>query len=131
MTYLINSLITAVFDLQNRQNAALLVCPLPTSPHRTGRQGECAAFGADVGNPGVRTHPARVPCGTYASNFRLSEFSNDVPGFIVRPNDLIGTERHPDLMRSMGCCQGPAGGHGLNLVCRGCGAEVATGQADC
>ncbi|MFB7215642.1 hypothetical protein [Streptomyces sp. NPDC056255] len=81
--------------------------------------------------PGVRTRPARVPCGTYAPNFRLAEFSNDVPGFIVHPTDLIGTERHPDLMRSIGCCQGPAGGDGLNLVCRDCGAEVATRQADC
>ncbi|MGW1761531.1 hypothetical protein [Streptomyces mirabilis] len=81
--------------------------------------------------PGVRTRPARVPRGTYAPNFRLSEFSNDIPGFIVHPTDVIGTEQHPDLMRSIGCCQGPAGGDGLNLVCRDCGAEVATRQADC
>ncbi|MCX4460090.1 hypothetical protein OOK58_57575 [Streptomyces sp. NBC_01728] len=82
--------------------------------------------------PGVRTRPARMPCGTYAPNLRLSEFSNDVPGFTVHPDDMIGTERHPDLMRSIGCCQGPtAGGGGLNLPCQDCGAEVATWQADC
>lgn len=69
--------------------------------------------------------------GTYAPNFRLSEFSNDIPGLIVHPTDLLGAERHPDIMRSIGCCQGPAGGNGLNLVCSNCGAEVATRQADC
>ncbi|MFI6729870.1 hypothetical protein NRF20_43035 [Streptomyces sp. R-74717] len=71
-----------------------------------------------------------MPCGTYAPNLRLSEFSIDVPGFIVHPDDVIGTEQHPDLVRSIGYCQGPAGGDGLNLVCRDCGAEVATRQAD-
>lgn len=55
--------------------------------------------------PGVRTRPARMPRGTYAPNFRLREFSGDVPGFTVHPDDVIGTERHPDLMRSIGCCQ--------------------------
>ncbi len=81
--------------------------------------------------PGVRTRPARMPRGTYALNLRLCEFSNDVLGFIVHPDDVIGTEQHPEVMRSIGCCQGPAGADGLNLVCRDCGAEVATRQADC
>ncbi|MFE5873605.1 hypothetical protein ACFQ6V_33845, partial [Streptomyces roseifaciens] len=81
--------------------------------------------------PGVRTRPARMPRGTYAPNFRLEEFDSDPPGFVVHPDDVLGTDWHPDTMRLTGCCQGPAGGDGLNLVCSGCGAEVATRQADC
>jgi hypothetical protein len=72
-----------------------------------------------------------MPRGAYAPNFRLREFDIDIPGFIVHPEDVIGTDQHPGLMRSIGCCQGPAGGDNLNLVCSGCGAEVATRQADC
>ncbi|MEW2175008.1 hypothetical protein AB0890_01485 [Streptomyces sp. NPDC005406] len=81
--------------------------------------------------PGVRTRPERVARGTYAPNLQPREFSDDVPGFIVHPTDAIGTERHPDPMRSIGCCEGPAGSGGTNLVCGGCGAEVATRQGDC
>lgn len=81
--------------------------------------------------PGVRTRPPRMPRGTYAPSFRLREFDIDLPGFIIHPDDSVGADRHPDVMRSIGCCQGPAGGDGLNLVCSGCGAEVATRQADC
>ncbi|WP_371525140.1 hypothetical protein OG302_02575 [Streptomyces sp. NBC_01283] len=72
-----------------------------------------------------------MPRGTYAPNFRLEEFAIDLPGFVVHPDDVIGTDQHPDIMRWIGCCQGPAGGDGPNLVCSGCGAEVATRQADC
>lgn len=72
-----------------------------------------------------------MPRGTYAPNFRLGEFAIDLPGFIVHPDDVAGTDRHPDAMRWIGCCQGPAGGAGPNLVCSRCGAEVATRQADC
>ncbi|WP_436791720.1 hypothetical protein [Yinghuangia sp. YIM S10712] len=81
--------------------------------------------------PGVRTRSARLPRGSYAPSFRLTESDIDVPGFIVHPDDVQGTDQHPDPTRSSGCCQGPAGGDGLNLVCSGCGAEVATVQADC
>jgi hypothetical protein len=72
-----------------------------------------------------------MPRGTYAPNFQLSEFILDLPGFIVHPDDVTGVEQHPDIMRSTGCCQGPSGTDGLNLVCMGCGTEVATRQADC
>jgi hypothetical protein len=59
--------------------------------------------------PGVRTRRARMPRGTYARNLRLCEFSNDVLGFVQHPDDVIGTEQRPELMRAIGCCQGPAG----------------------
>ncbi|QHA09019.1 hypothetical protein GQF42_42525 [Streptomyces broussonetiae] len=72
-----------------------------------------------------------MPRGTYAPNFRLGEFDIDLPGFIIHPDDAVGTDRHPDIMRSIGCCQGPAGNDGPNLVCLACGAEVATRQSDC
>ncbi|GGW13657.1 hypothetical protein GCM10018980_16180 [Streptomyces capoamus] len=81
--------------------------------------------------PGVRTRPARMPRGTYALDLHPCEFSIDPPGFIVHPHDVTGTEQHPDLMRSISCCLGPTGIGGPNLVCRACGAEVATVQADC
>ncbi|MEU3748761.1 MULTISPECIES: hypothetical protein [Streptomyces] len=81
--------------------------------------------------PGVRTRPARMPRGTYARNFQVCDFGIDVPGFTVHPDDVIGTERHPDIMRSTGCCQGPSGTDGPNLVCMGCASEVGTRQADC
>ena len=81
--------------------------------------------------PGVRTRPVRMPRGTYAGNLRVGEFSMDPCGFVVHPDDLIGAERHPDVMWSIGCCRGPDGLGGLNLVCAGCGAAVATRQADC
>ncbi|MFE2411403.1 hypothetical protein ACFXDE_23950 [Kitasatospora sp. NPDC059408] len=50
--------------------------------------------------------------------------------FVVHPDDVPGTRRHPDSGRRNGCC-GPDGLDGPNLVCAGCGAEVATKEADC
>jgi hypothetical protein len=38
--------------------------------------------------------------------------------------------RHPDSRRLVGCC-GIAGQDGPNLVCGGCGVEVATRESDC
>ncbi|MER5549282.1 hypothetical protein ABT072_44480 [Streptomyces sp. NPDC002589] len=72
-----------------------------------------------------------MPRGTYAPNLRLGELDIDIPGLVVHPDDVVGTDWHPDDMRRIGCCQGPAGHYGPNLVCSGCGAEVATRQADC
>jgi hypothetical protein len=72
-----------------------------------------------------------MPRGTYAPNVPLYEGNTDLAGFVVHPDDVVGTDRHPDLNRWMGCCQGPAGHWGPNLVCSGCGAEVATRQSDC
>ncbi|MEV7025329.1 hypothetical protein AB0O00_24770, partial [Kitasatospora sp. NPDC093558] len=50
--------------------------------------------------------------------------------FVLHPDDVQGTRRHPDSARRNGCC-GPDGQDGPNLVCAGCGAEVATKEADC
>ncbi|WP_190133806.1 hypothetical protein [Streptomyces longispororuber] len=49
---------------------------------------------------------------------------------ILHPDDAPGTVPHAALGRRGGCC-GPDGLGGPNLLCRGCGAEVATEQTDC
>ncbi|WP_131831078.1 MULTISPECIES: hypothetical protein [unclassified Frankia] len=49
---------------------------------------------------------------------------------ILNPNDLLGTACHADPRRRIGCC-GPDGQNGPNLVCSGCGVEVATEERDC
>ncbi|MFD8417726.1 hypothetical protein ACFV2Q_39415, partial [Streptomyces sp. NPDC059650] len=41
-----------------------------------------------------------------------------------------GTALHSDARRLSGCC-GLAGQDGPNLVCSGCGLEVATKESDC
>ncbi|MFD9596391.1 hypothetical protein ACFWA9_27105 [Kitasatospora sp. NPDC059973] len=81
--------------------------------------------------PDIRTRPPRMPRGTYAPNFRLREFTIDIPGFVVHPDDVVGTELHSGWDRLSACCQGPSGTNGPNVVCGNCGAEVATKQADC
>ncbi|WP_141722282.1 hypothetical protein [Micromonospora haikouensis] len=49
---------------------------------------------------------------------------------LVNPNDVHGLGPHPDPSRRKGCCR-LDGLDGPNLVCRGCGSEVATEQSDC
>ncbi|KUF19134.1 hypothetical protein [Streptomyces silvensis] len=49
---------------------------------------------------------------------------------ILHPDDVPGTARHPDPLRVSGCC-GLDGRDGPNLVCAGCGVEVATEESDC
>ncbi|MFG3054662.1 hypothetical protein ACGFZP_27410 [Kitasatospora sp. NPDC048239] len=72
-----------------------------------------------------------MPRGTYAPNPRPSESAHDLPGFLVHPDDALDLPQHPDPLRSTGCCQGPSGTDGPNLLCPGCAHEVATRQADC
>jgi hypothetical protein len=61
--------------------------------------------------------------GTFKINF-------DGSLLIFHPDDVPGAARHPDPRRLVGCC-GPAGQDGPNLVCMGCGVEVATKECDC
>jgi hypothetical protein len=61
--------------------------------------------------------------GTFKLNF-------DSSLLIFNPDDLPGTALHPDPRRVSGCC-GHAGQDGPNLVCVGCGVEVATKESDC
>jgi hypothetical protein len=67
--------------------------------------------------------PARMTAGTYAVNAQTG-------GFVFHPDDITGTDLHPDPRRRNGCC-GLDGLDGPNLVCAGCGAEIATKQSDC
>ncbi|WP_329190759.1 hypothetical protein [Actinacidiphila glaucinigra] len=61
--------------------------------------------------------------GTFKVNF-------DASLLILHPDDVPGTAPHPDALRRSGCC-GVAGQDGPNLVCGGCGVEVATKESDC
>ncbi|GAA1416951.1 hypothetical protein ACFQZ4_49875 [Catellatospora coxensis] len=49
---------------------------------------------------------------------------------LVHPDDVRGLRLHPDPRRLNGCCR-LDGCDGPNLVCAGCGAEIATEQSDC
>lgn len=72
-----------------------------------------------------------MPPGTYARNRHPDEWVPEPTGFVLHPDDILGVEPHPDVSRLYGCC-GLAGTDGrLNLVCAGCGNELATLQADC
>ncbi|MEV6110920.1 hypothetical protein AB0M28_40470, partial [Streptomyces sp. NPDC051940] len=65
----------------------------------------------------------RMAAGTFKVNF-------DASLLILHPDDVPGTALHPDSRRRAGCC-GLAGQDGPNLVCGGCGVEVATKESDC
>ncbi|MFE2046610.1 hypothetical protein ACFXAZ_38010 [Streptomyces sp. NPDC059477] len=65
----------------------------------------------------------RMAQGTFKVNFNASLL-------IFHPDDVPGTALHPDSRRLSGCC-GLAGQDGPNLVCSGCGVEVATKESDC
>ncbi len=65
----------------------------------------------------------RMAAGTFKVNF-------DASLLILHPGDVPGTAPHPDARRLAGCC-GVAGQDGPNLVCSGCGIEVATKESDC
>lgn len=49
---------------------------------------------------------------------------------VLHPDDAPGTLPHTAPGRNNGCC-GPDGLDGPNLLCGGCGAEVAIQQTDC
>ncbi|MFJ6662187.1 hypothetical protein ACIQNG_38455 [Streptomyces sp. NPDC091377] len=65
----------------------------------------------------------RMAPGTFKVNF-------DASLLIFHPDDVPGTALHPDSRRLVGRC-GLAGQDGPNLVCSGCGVEVATKESDC
>ncbi|MFC5818146.1 hypothetical protein [Nonomuraea harbinensis] len=87
-----------------------------------------AIAGATV--PTDRIQPPRMPRGTYAANHRPEEFSGEPPGLVIHPDDAVGMLLHPDRSRVGGCC-GISEIDGPNLVCAGCGTDLATHQADC
>ncbi|MFJ1704714.1 hypothetical protein [Kitasatospora sp. NPDC088346] len=73
--------------------------------------------------PGRRAAPLRAVRGSYLT-------SADGGSVILHPEDVRGTAPHPDDGRRNGCC-GLDGLDGPNLVCAGCGADIATEQSDC
>lgn len=66
--------------------------------------------------------PPRMASGTYAQEAEH--------GLVLNPDDVVGTRPHPDPRRTNGCCR-LDGLDGPNLVCAGCGVEVAVQQSDC
>jgi hypothetical protein len=73
-------------------------------------------------SPGPRRFLSeRMPQGTFAV---------EPQGFLLHPDDVTRVDLHPDIRRRNGCC-GLDGLDGPNLICAGCGAEVATKQSDC
>lgn len=67
--------------------------------------------------------PLRMASGTFKVNF-------DASLLIFHSDDVPGTALHSDPRRISGCC-GLAGQDGPNLVCGGCGVDVATKESDC
>jgi hypothetical protein len=67
--------------------------------------------------------PPRMPHGSYAA-------SEELRGIVLNPHDVVGTEPHPDPDRRNGRC-GLDGLEASNLICAGCGSEIATQQSDC
>ncbi|MCX4750289.1 hypothetical protein OG455_33065 [Kitasatospora sp. NBC_01287] len=74
-----------------------------------------------------RVAPARMARGTYEVGHAVGQ---DAGLLILHPGDAPGAAPHPDPGRRNGCC-GLDGQDGPNLVCAGCGAEVATEESDC
>ncbi|MET8829266.1 hypothetical protein ABZX40_33115 [Streptomyces sp. NPDC004610] len=73
--------------------------------------------------PDGAVRPPRMAPGTFTAG-------SDGTLLILHPDDVPGTARHPEPGRSVGCC-GPSGLDGPNLVCAGCGVELATRVSDC
>ncbi|GGV69985.1 hypothetical protein GCM10010277_80570 [Streptomyces longisporoflavus] len=73
--------------------------------------------------PGHEIASPRMAQGTFKVNF-------DGSLLILHPDDVLGTAPHGDARRLSGCC-GLAGHEGPNLVCSGCGTEVAMKEDDC
>lgn len=88
--------------------------------------------------------PSRMPPGAFARDPDRFEQPSEptsenqtllVPAgpaltIVVHPGDIRGLSLHPDRRRLNGCCR-LDGCDGPNLVCAGCGAEIATEQSDC
>lgn len=85
---------------------------------------------AGAATPADRIQPPRMPRGAYSANHHPEEFSGDPPGLVIHPDDAVGMLLHPDASRLGGCC-GISDMGGPNLVCAGCGVDLATHQADC
>lgn len=88
---------------------------------------------------GVLREVPMPPAGEKAERHRVSSprmrqgtysISPKTRVIVFNPNDLTGTAPHPEPGRRHGCC-GLDGLDGPNLVCEGCGADVATQQSDC
>lgn len=84
--------------------------------------------------PGESLRGPEHPPGHGVPSPRMAQgtFTVNVDGslLILHPDDVPGTALHPDARRVNGCC-GLAGQDGPNLVCSGCGVEVATKESDC
>lgn len=102
-------------------------------------------FPADAGTSDEHADPQpRVRRGTFAldpdpfglplepmpDNPQVMVFAGPRGTILVHPQDVLGLRHHTDASRLNGCCR-LDGLDGPNLVCAGCGAEIATEQSDC
>lgn len=70
-----------------------------------------------------------VPLGMTIQNDD-SFFHQSVGGYIANVEDVLHTRLTKDARRLAGCC-GLDGMDGPNLLCDGCGAEIAIKKTDC
>lgn len=84
---------------------------------------------------GFEFDPTMAP-GTWATEPRRVVPTDDgrsvtIDSFqVLNREDLTGLTDHPDPRRHVGCC-GRDGGHGPNIVCPRCGAEIGVIRDDC
>lgn len=74
--------------------------------------------------------PFGPPFVSLPDNLRVLVSAGPQATILVYPDDVLDLRHHPDPRRLNGCCRHD-GLDGPNLVCGGCGAEIATEQSDC
>lgn len=98
------------------RRAPELPTPVPASPEDTGHL-PTVAVGAWAVDPGPVGWDGDVPTSTLGC-------------LVTNPSDALPLVASPDPVRNSGCC-GHDGLDGPNLLCPGCGREVATLRDDC
>ncbi|WP_412538716.1 hypothetical protein R8Z50_23030 [Longispora sp. K20-0274] len=109
--------------------ADLTEVPFPDEAPEHDRDGEAPPRVA-VGVFACDPDPFGPPFVPTVDNPRVLVPAGPVGTILVHPSDVRGLRLHPDRRRRNGCCR-LDGCDGPNLVCAGCGSEIATEQSDC
>lgn len=99
-------------------------------PHDAVPDARAAAPRVRRGTFDLDPEPFEPPLEPVPDNPRVLVSAGPRATIVVHPSDVLGLRRHPDPRRLNGCCR-LDGLDGPNLVCGGCGAEIATEQSDC
>jgi hypothetical protein len=103
----------------------------PDSPRvHAGRDGGEAAPRLPPGRFAVDPEPFGPPSVPAADDPGVLVSGGPRGTILVNPSDVCGLVLHPDPSRRNGCCR-LDGLDGANLVCGGCGIDIATEQSDC